>query len=41
MDKPKSVLENQTHKIHWDFKIQTNHIIPVRRPNLELINQKK
>ena len=36
-----SVLENETHKLLWDFEIQTDHQIPVRRPNLILINNKK
>ena len=27
-----SVLENETHKILWDFKIQTDHLISARRP---------
>ena len=39
--KPESVLENDTHKILWDFEIQTDHLIPARRPDLVLINKKK
>ena len=27
MHKSEPVLENQTHKLHWDFDIQTNHLI--------------
>ena len=27
MHKPESVLENETHKILWDFQIQTDHPI--------------
>ena len=27
MHKPESALENDTHKILWDFKIQTDHQI--------------
>ena len=38
MHKPESVLENETHKILWDFEIQTDHLIPARRPDLVLIN---
>ena len=34
MHKLKSVLENETHKIHWGFKIQMDNPIPVRRPDL-------
>ena len=29
-----SVLENKTHKIRWDFEIQTDHLISPRRPDL-------
>ena len=28
---PAPVLENDTHKLLWDFNIQTDHLIPVRR----------
>ena len=27
-----------THKIYWDFEIQTNNLIPPRRPDFVLIN---
>ena len=33
------VLENDTHKLLWDFNIQTDNLIPARRPNLN--NKKK
>ena len=36
-----SVLENDTHKLHWDFDIQTDHLISARRPGLMIINNKK
>ena len=36
-----SVLENEKHKILWDFKIQTDHLIPTRRLDLVEINKKK
>ena len=39
MHKPESVLENVMHKILWDFEIQLDHPIPVRRPNLVLIKK--
>ena len=39
MHNPVTVLENATHKLLWDFNIQTDHLIPARRPNL--INKKK
>ena len=38
---PESILENETHKIFWDFEIQTNHLISARRPNLEIVKKKK
>ena len=28
------VLENDSHKLLWDFNIQTDHLIPARRPDL-------
>ena len=40
MHKPKSVLENETHKIRWDIEIKTDPIIPARRPDLVFINKK-
>ena len=30
MHKPKSVLENETHKILWGFEIKTDHLISTR-----------
>ena len=33
MHKPESVLENEMHKIPWDFEIQTDHLIPARSGN--------
>ena len=39
--KPKSVQENESHKILWNFKIQINHPIPVRKSDLVLKNKKK
>ena len=41
MHNPATVLEKATHKLLWDFKIQTDHLIPARRPNLIIINKKK
>ena len=35
------VLENDTHKLLWDINIQTDHLIPARRPDLIIINKKK
>ena len=41
MHNTKSVLENETHKLFWDFEIQTVHLILARRPDLEIVNKKK
>ena len=31
MHKPQSFVENETHKIIWDFQIQIDHLIPTER----------
>ena len=36
-----SVLKNETHKLLWDFGIQTDPLISARRPDLIIINNKK
>ena len=41
LHQPKSVLENETHKILWDFEVQIDHIISARRPNQVIVNKKK
>ena len=41
MHSPAPVLENDTHKLLWDFDIQTDHLILARRPGLIIINNKK
>ena len=41
MHNPAPVLENDSHKLLWDFNIQTDHLIPARRPGLIIINKKK
>ena len=33
MQNPTSVLENDTHKLLWDFDTQTDHVISARRPD--------
>ena len=38
---PAPVLENDTHKLLWDFDIHTDHLISARRPDLIIINKKK
>ena len=41
MHNPASVIENNTHKLLWDFDIQTDYLISARRPDLIIINKKK
>ena len=41
MHNPAPVLENDLHKLLWDFNIQTDHLIPAKRPDLIIINKKK
>ena len=38
---PAPVLENDTHRLLWDFNIQTDHLISARRPDLIIISKKK
>ena len=38
---PAPVLENYSHKLLWEFNIQTDHLIPARRPDLIIITEKK
>ena len=40
MHKPESVLENEMHKILWDFEIQTDHLILTRWPPAVIIDKK-
>ena len=35
-----SVLENETHKLLWDFDVQMDHLILTRRLDLIIINKK-
>ena len=39
MHNPESVLKNETHKVLWDFEIQTNHLTSARRPDLVIVNK--
>ena len=41
MHSPAPVLENDTHKLLWDFDIHTDHVISARRSDLMIINKKK
>ena len=38
---PERVLENEDYKILWDFSIQTDHVIEIRRPDLVVVDQKE
>ena len=41
MHSPTSHIENDTHKLLWDFDTQTDHLISARRPDLMIINNNK
>ena len=41
MPNPAPVLENDTHKLLWDFDIHKDHLISARRSDLIIINKKK
>ena len=41
MHKPTPLLENDTHKLLWDFDIRMDHLISATRPDLIIINKKK
>ena len=41
MHNPAPVLEDDTHKLLWDFNIHTDHLISARRSDLIIINKKK
>ena len=41
MHNPAPVLENDWHKLLWDFNIQMDHLIPARTPELIIINKRK
>ena len=41
MQNPTSVPENETHKLLWDFDIQTNHLLSARRLGLIQSTTKK
>ena len=38
MHKPAPFLENDTHKLQWDFDIHTDHLISARSTDLIIIN---
>ena len=41
MHNPAAVLENDTHKLLWDFDLHTDYRILAKRPDLIIINKKK
>ena len=41
MHNPAPLLENDSHKLLWDFNIHMYQLIPARRPGLVIINNKK
>ena len=41
MHNPAPILENDTHKLLWDFHILTDHLIQARRPDIIIIIKKK
>ena len=41
MHNPVSVVENDTHKLLWDFDIHTDLLISARRPDRIIINKKE
>ena len=41
MHNPVVVLENDIHKLLWDFDIHTDHLISARRQDLIVIDKKK
>ena len=41
MHNPAPILENDTHKLLWNFDLHTDHLISARRPDLIIINIKR
>ena len=41
MHNPAPVLENNAHKLLWDFYIHTDHLISARRPDIIIIIKKR
>ena len=39
--KLKSIMENKRVKILWDFKIQTDHVIQHRQPDIVVVHKKE
>ena len=41
MHNPAPLLENEIHKLQWDFEVHMDHLISARRPDLIIINTKE
>ena len=41
MQNPKSVLENEMEKIFDDIVIETDYLLPIKRPGIVIIKKKK
>ena len=41
MHNPAVLLENDTHKLLWDFDLQTDHLILARKPDFIIIKKTK
>ena len=41
MHNTESIFENETRKLLWDFEIQTDHLISVRRQDFVKVNKKE
>ena len=41
MHEPESVLEKETHKLHWDIQIERDHLISARRLDIVVVHKKK
>ena len=41
MQNPETVLENETHKLHWDLEIRTDHLISARQVDLAIVYKNK
>ena len=41
MHNPESVVENEMHKILWDFDMQMDPLISTRQPETEIVDKKQ
>ena len=40
LNDPECLLENETHKLLWDFDIQTDHFVSIKRSDIVIISKK-